>query len=62
MTGPLSLSMPLSNRTYPQSILRPYLMGLLPDSDQQRAAIASEFGVRPNNPVTMLAHIGLDCV
>lgn len=58
---PLSLSMPISNRTYHQRVVRPYLFGLLPDSDRQRKAIAEEFEVRPNNPVTMLAHIGLDC-
>ena len=58
---PLSMSMSVSNRTYGQSIVRPYLFGLLPDSEAQRAAIARDFEVRPNNPVTLLSHIGLDC-
>lgn len=44
---PLSLSMPISNRTYKQETLLPYLFGLLPDSERQRRAIALEFGVRP---------------
>ncbi len=30
---PLSLSMPVSNRTYGSDVLRPYLFGLLPDSE-----------------------------
>lgn len=58
---PLSLSMPIANRTYHQDVVRPYLFGLLPDSEQQRRAIAEEYEVRPNNPVALLAHIGLDC-
>lgn len=58
---PLSLSMPISNRAYRQAVVRPYLFGLLPDSERQRAAIARETDTSPNNPVTLLAHIGLDC-
>lgn len=59
--APLSMSIPLSNRVYLQKEIRPFLFGLLPDSDSQRAAIAREYDVRPNNPVAMLSHIGLDC-
>lgn len=59
--APLSLSMPLRNQPYAQNLVRPYLFGLLPDSERQRKAIALEFGVRPNNPVALLEHIGLDC-
>lgn len=58
---PLSLAMPLSNRPYHQRVVRPYLFGLLPDSEAQRRAIADEFEIRPNNPVAMLSRIGLDC-
>mgnify|MGYP002624660717 CR=1 FL=1 len=58
---PLSLSLPVTNREYGQAVVRPYLFGLLPDSEEQRKAIASEYGGRPNNPVAMLAHMGLDC-
>ncbi|MCG4849188.1 HipA domain-containing protein, partial [Streptococcus gordonii] len=53
--------MPVSNRTYGQQVMNPYLFGLLPDSEDQRKAIAAEFDVRPNNPVALLSHIGLDC-
>ena len=60
--GPaLSTNMPVSNRTYSQQVMNPYLFGLLPDSEDQRKAIAAEFDVRPNNPVALLSHIGLDC-
>ena len=58
---PLSLSMPVSNRTYGPDVLRPYLFGLLPDSERQRRAIGRELGVSANNPVTLLDRIGLDC-
>lgn len=60
--GPaLSTNIPVSNRTYGQQVMNPYLFGLLPDSEDQRKAIATEFDVRPNNPVALLSHIGLDC-
>lgn len=58
---PLSLSLPIANKEYGQDVVRPYLFGLLPDSEEQRRAVASEYGGRPNNPVAMLAHMGLDC-
>ena len=53
--------MPLSNRTYGHNIVRPFLFGLLPDSQEQRRAIAAEHDVASNNPVALLCHIGLDC-
>lgn len=53
--------MPISNRSYDQKTVLPYLFGLLPDSEQQRRAIAAEYEVRPNNPLALLEHIGLDC-
>lgn len=59
--APLSLTMPLSNRTYVHNIVRPFLFGLLPDSQEQRRAIATEYDVASNNPVALLCHIGLDC-
>lgn len=58
---PLSLSMPVSNRTYGQDVVRPYLFGLLPDGERQRRAIGREHDVSANNPVALLDHIGLDC-
>ena len=58
---PLSMSMPVTGIEYAQKVVRPYLFGLLPDSEDQRAAIAKEYGISPNNPVALLSHIGLDC-
>ncbi|MDO4797464.1 MAG: HipA N-terminal domain-containing protein [Coriobacteriales bacterium] len=58
---PLSLSMPITNRTYGQQVVSPYLFGLLPDNENQRRALAREYDVRPNNPVTLLWYIGRDC-
>ena len=58
---PLSLSLPITNREYGQDVVRPYLFGFLPDNEEQRRSIASEYGGRPNNPVAMLAYMGLDC-
>ena len=58
---PLSIRMPTGNTVYRQEVIKPYLFGLLPDDEAQRKAIARDFGCRPNNPVALLSHIGLDC-
>lgn len=58
---PLSLSLPVSNRIFRQREVVPYLLGLLPDNDTVRKEMALEFGVSPNNPVALLANMGLDC-
>lgn len=59
--APLSVALPLKNQSFHNTELLPYLFGLLPDSERQRSAIAREFGIRPNNAIAMLEHIGLDC-
>lgn len=58
---PLSLSMPVSNRTYPQKVVLPYLQGLLPDNEETRRNVARRWGVGPNNVFALLSHVGLDC-
>lgn len=58
---PLSLSMPVSNRVYGNKVVRPYLMGLLPDSAEVRRSLGREFGVSGENPFALLQHVGLDC-
>lgn len=58
---PLSLSLPVRNGAYAERRLRPYLFGLLPDSEAVRRDIAREFDVSANNPLALLEHIGLDC-
>lgn len=59
--APLSIALPPKNQSFHNTELLPYLFGLLPDSELQRSAIAREFGIRPNNAIAMLEHIGLDC-
>lgn len=58
---PLSVSMPVSNRTYRDKQVRPYLFGLLPDDAAVRRALGSEVGASGNNPFALLRHYGLDC-
>lgn len=58
--NPLSASMPISNKPYDDRRIRPYLMGLLPDSTDVRRAVAREYDVSANNPFALIAHIGLD--
>lgn len=58
--NPLSTSMPISNKPYDDRRIRPYLMGLLPDSTDVRRAVAREYDVSANNPFALIAHIGLD--
>ena len=58
---PVSLSMRIAPVTYPQRIIRPYLMGLLPDDPVVRAGIADRYGCSGENPFALLFHIGLDC-
>lgn len=58
---PLSLSMPIGLATYGDRVVRPYLMGLLPDSETTRASIAATYGISGDNPFRLLGAIGLDC-
>lgn len=58
---PLSLSMPVGLERYGDRIVRPYLMGLLPDELATRNAIGVQYGISPNNPFRLLGAIGLDC-
>ena len=58
---PLSLSMPLSSSPYGFRVVRPYLQGLLPDGRAVRRSLGSRYGVSGENPLALLAHIGLDC-
>ena len=58
---PLSLSMPVGNRTYRTRVVDAYLLGLLPDDEQVRREAGRRFGVSGNNPFALLTHMGLDC-
>ena len=57
----LSSAIPLSTRAYRNKIVLPYLWGLLPEDLAVRTRIARDAGISPNNPVALLAAIGLDC-
>ncbi len=58
---PLSVSMPTSIRTHPDSDISPWLWGLLPDNDRVLARWARDFQV-PAKPFSLLATpIGHDC-
>ena len=59
---PLSVSMPVSNRTYKDRVVRPYLSGLMPGNSAVRRRIANAWGVMPNDPFDLLSVVGLDCL
>jgi serine/threonine-protein kinase HipA len=58
---PLSLSMPLSRREHDDSVVRPFLEGLLPDNNAVLESWARKFQVSARNPFALLAHMGEDC-
>lgn len=58
---PLSISMPVGLQEYGDRIIRPFLMGLLPDEEATRAAIGAKYGVPGENPFRLLSYIGGDC-
>lgn len=58
---PLSLSMPIGLARYDDRVVRPYLMGLLPDDQETRVAIGAPFGVSGDNPFRLLRIVGRDC-
>lgn len=55
------MSMPVSNRTFGEPVVRPYLMGLLPDDPAVRRDLGRRLGVSGENPFALLGHVGLDC-
>lgn len=57
---PLSLSLPLRSNRHRDKAVRSYLEGLLPDSEGARQRWGREYGVSPNNPFALLAHVGRD--
>ncbi len=58
---PLSLSMPLVGREYPDAVVRPFINGLLPDNNEVLKRWGQKFHVSPRNPFRMLFHIGEEC-
>ena len=57
---PLSLSMALSVGEHGDKAVRPFLWGLLPESDDTLAQWGKRYGVSPRNPFALLSHIGED--
>lgn len=57
---PLSLCMPISNETFGDGLVRPYLTGLLPEDRRVRKEIAREHGISANNPYALVSVMGLD--
>lgn len=57
---PLSVSMPLSQDTYLDSIARPFFSGLLPD-DIVRTRFAEYLGVSEKNAFALLEEVGGEC-
>lgn len=57
----LSLSLPMAAGEHPASRIRPYMAGLLPDSEEVRSRWAARFGVNAANHFALLEHVGLDC-
>ncbi|MBV7433319.1 type II toxin-antitoxin system HipA family toxin [Dermabacteraceae bacterium TAE3-ERU5] len=58
---PISLSFPKGETTVGQKLVRPYLAGLLPDSEEVRRAMARRLGVSPESQFALLSKIGEDC-
>jgi serine/threonine-protein kinase HipA len=57
---PLSISMPLSIPEHGDKAVRPFMWGLLPDSDDTLNNWGRRFGVNPRNPFTLLGEVGED--
>lgn len=58
---PLSLSMPLADRTHASGVVRTFCQGLLPDSDAVLERWGREFQVSGGNPFALLRYVGEDC-
>ena len=56
----LSLSLPLTNRQYPQGTVRPFLDGLLPEGEARRS-IARDVGVGETDTFGLIRELGRDC-
>jgi len=57
---PLSLSMPLVQRTHGNGVVEPYLRGLLPDNESVLRRWGTRFGVPWNSPFAQLRNVGED--
>jgi serine/threonine-protein kinase HipA len=60
-TVPLSLRLPIAERSYPAPRVEPYLRGLLPENAETRARWADRLDTAPDDIFGMLAVMGWDC-
>lgn len=58
---PVSVSMPLRQLQHPDSVVRPFLMGLLPDNERVLERWGRQYHVSSRNPFALLRHVGEDC-
>jgi serine/threonine-protein kinase HipA len=58
---PLSLSLPLRNRSFHSALIRPYFEGLLPEADA-RKAIADKLGISEHSYLHILQALGDECI
>jgi serine/threonine-protein kinase HipA len=59
---PISLSLPLGQRTYIGDVVENFFDNLLPDSQPIRSRIQARFGAKSNRCFDLLWHVGRDCV
>ncbi len=59
---PLSLSLPLTDKTHKGDVVYNYFDNLLPDSMDIRNRIQTKFGAKTSQPFDLLSFIGRDCV
>ncbi|WEV41600.1 HipA domain-containing protein [Bifidobacterium sp. ESL0682] len=57
---PLSLSMPLTKKSYGNRSVLPFLQGLLPDNSEALASMASTYQVSASSPFSLLQYVGHD--
>lgn len=58
---PISVGMPLEERTFGNSHCEAFFGGLLPESDDARKALGRRFGISANNNFSLLRAIGAEC-
>ncbi len=58
---PLSLSMPLQTTIHPDSIVRSFVSGLLPDDGEVLRRWGQKFQVSARNPFRLLENVGEEC-
>lgn len=61
--GPVALSagLPIQRSAHPAKKVQAYLVGLIPESDDARAAWSDQLGVDPDDAFGILAAMGWDC-